>query len=47
VKERQRAAYIESWGIPVFKFTGKDVYADAIAEADRVTAWAFQWAIEP
>lgn len=42
-KERARVAYLEAWGIRVFKFKGSDIHADAMAAADRVAQFASEW----
>jgi len=42
-KETKRVAYLKSWDIPVFKFTGSELHEDAIAAADMVIAGICQW----
>lgn len=42
-KEALRINYLKSWGIPVFKFTGKDIHADALAAAAKVAFGVCQW----
>lgn len=43
IKESTRVAYLNSWQIPVFKFTGSELYDDAINSADRVIAGIHGW----
>lgn len=43
VKESTRVAYLNSWQIPVFKFTGSELHDDAINAADRVIAGIHGW----
>lgn len=42
-KEALRINYLKSWGIPVFKFTGKEIHADALAVAAKVAFGVCQW----
>lgn len=42
-KEAMRVAYLNSWNIPVFKFTGSDLFDNAINSADRVIAGIHDW----
>lgn len=43
VKERFRVAYLKSWNIPVFKFSGTLLHEDAIAAADVVIGSICRW----
>ncbi len=43
VKESDRVAYLRSWDIPTFKFTGSELHDDAINAADRVIAGIHGW----
>lgn len=42
-RENDRINYLKSWNIPVFKFTGKEIHADAIAAAHKVAIGVSQW----
>ncbi len=43
--ERYRVNYLKSWGIPVFKFSGKLLHEDAIEAADVVINAICRWRI--
>lgn len=45
-KENARVHYLKSWGVPVFKFTGKEIHADAIDAARKVAFGISQWRAE-
>jgi hypothetical protein len=42
-KENDRVLYLKSWGVPVFKFTGKEIHADALDAARKVAFGVTQW----
>lgn len=42
-RETQRVNYLKSWGIPVFKFTGSEIYSDVFAAAGKVAFGVSQW----
>jgi len=46
VKESTRVAYLNSWDIPVFKFTGSAIYDDPINVADSIINSIHQWWLE-
>ena len=43
VKESTRVAYLNSWNIPVFKFSGSQIYDDPINAADTVITGIHGW----
>jgi hypothetical protein len=43
IKESMRVAYLNSWDIPVFKFTGSELHDDAIRAADKVITGIHGW----
>lgn len=42
-KEWQRVSYLRSWGIPVFKFTGKEIHRSSMGAADKVAHAINEW----
>lgn len=42
-REVTRINYLKSWGVPVFKFTGREIHADAIEAARKVSFGVSQW----
>jgi hypothetical protein len=42
-RENLRVAYLKSWNIPVFKFTGKEIHADPHAAARKAILGVCQW----
>lgn len=42
-KEKLRVNYLKTWGVPVFKFTGKEIHADALEAAAKVAFGVCQW----
>lgn len=42
-REVARINYLKTWGVPVFKFTGKEIHADAIDAARKVAFGVSQW----
>jgi hypothetical protein len=47
LKERNKVAYLKSWDVPVFKFSGALLHEDAIAAADVVVNAIARWKAEP
>jgi hypothetical protein len=41
--DQRRDLYLASWGVPTFRATGKALYEDATAEADRVISAICHW----
>lgn len=42
-REVLRVNYLKSWGIPVFKFTGREIHSDPFEAARKVTFGICQW----
>lgn len=42
-REVDRVAYLKSWNIPVFKFTGREIHAAALEAAHKVAFGVCQW----
>lgn len=43
-RERQRAAYLKSWGVPLFKSTGAELHEDAVEASSLIVAAICGWA---
>lgn len=44
VSDRARDDYLRSWGIPIFRFSGKEIYSHPFACADKVVSHIMKWA---
>lgn len=42
-RENLRVNYLKSWGVPVFKFTGREIHADPFAAAEKVSGGVGSW----
>lgn len=42
-REKMRVDYLQSWGIPVFKFTGSEIHAEPLAAAHKAILGICMW----